>query len=282
MDRFVAPLPKKRKERLTNASQPSNLKIETPVETPEADENNGRHVKVDGRLFNTTQLKSTGHGATLHRDYSAHFFRWSFVRRHIEKGCRVLDVGCGQELPLYKILTSALGAYRPASYTGVDLNLITKKPTSQNIDVKIFDKFNVVDRPNELSKCGYDVITCFEVIEHMSVADGLKLLKIFKELLAPKGRIFLSTPVFNGSAAKNHIHEYTIAELSDAINTAGLRWTRRYGTFMNISNFKTMAEVHQITCEALGQYFDDDALSCIFAVLCPDRARNNLWIITAK
>jgi hypothetical protein len=54
----------------------------------------------DDREFDTTQLHMAGHGKTLHRDYSAHFWRWSFARRFITAKHNVLEVGCGEDKPL--------------------------------------------------------------------------------------------------------------------------------------------------------------------------------------
>jgi len=39
-----------------------------------------KEAQRDMRDFDTTQLHENGHGRTLHRDYSSHFFRWSFAR----------------------------------------------------------------------------------------------------------------------------------------------------------------------------------------------------------
>jgi hypothetical protein len=38
------------------------------------------------RQFDLTSLGTHHHGRLLHRDYSAHFLRWTFARRHIAVG----------------------------------------------------------------------------------------------------------------------------------------------------------------------------------------------------
>ena len=60
--------------------------------------------KRDDRDFDVTQLHLDAHGKSLHRDYTAHFFRWSFARRFIRNTDNLLDIGCGTELPLIKPL----------------------------------------------------------------------------------------------------------------------------------------------------------------------------------
>src|SRR6266850_64209 len=75
----------------------------------------------DARDYDTSSLSEKAHGQNLHRDYSAHFFRWSFARRFIKKTDWVLEVGCGPERPLYRIIaTNQVQAMK--HYVGVDLN----------------------------------------------------------------------------------------------------------------------------------------------------------------
>lgn len=248
-----------------------------------------KEVSRDTRDFDTTQLHEAGHGRTLHRDYSAHFFRWSFARRFITTKDNVLEVGCGEDKPLSKILTGGAAA-RVGHYTGVDLNKL-KPSNSQRLE--FHGEFNFVERYKELLKKrseGWDVVVNYEVIEHMKVEHGINLLKAMFACTKPGGVLLLSTPVYDGKRhAANHIHEYTIPELQKYIEKAGYVVERRFGTFMDIRHIgKATSSVYPQGPEerdaitrvknALGEYFDNDAISNIFGCLYPDHARNNLWV----
>ena len=69
----------------------------------------------------------------IHRDYIAHCHRWSFIVNYLEKRdrrykgderykhTRILDVGCGKQVPLFRTLcANRLSGVE--SYTGVDVN----------------------------------------------------------------------------------------------------------------------------------------------------------------
>lgn len=252
-------------------------------------------VARDTRDYDTTQLHEAGHGRTLHRDYSAHFFRWSFARRFITAKDHVLEVGCGEDKPLSKILAGGASAH-VASYVGVDINRL-KPSGSQRLT--FLGELNFVERWKEVQKLrpeGYDVVVNLEVIEHMRVDLGAKLLKAMWQCLRPGGALLLSTPAYDGVRhAANHIHEYTVPELQKAIEKAGFQVERRFGTFMDIKhigkvepatlphviNPPTAKEFQKQVANvaaALSQYFDHDAISNIFGPLYPDHARNNLWV----
>lgn len=249
-----------------------------------------REALRDDRDYDTTQLHESGHGRTLHRDYSAHFFRWSFARRFISSTSNVLEVGCGEDKPLSKILTGGATAH-VNHYTGVDLNKL-KPSNSQRL--QFIGEFNFVERYKELLKErpeGFDVVVNYEVIEHMKVEHGTKMLKAMFAATKHGGVLLLSTPVYDGVRhAANHIHEYTVDELDKAIKKAGYTVEKRFGTFMDIKHIgKVKPQVPDMNSEAmlgavklvrkgLGQYFDNDALSNIFGPLYPDNARNNLWV----
>jgi 2-polyprenyl-3-methyl-5-hydroxy-6-metoxy-1,4-benzoquinol methylase len=239
----------------------------------------------DDRDYDTTQLHANGHGKTLGRDYSGHFFRWSFARRFITTKDRVLEIGCGEDKPLSKILTGG-AAPHVLHYTGVDLNKL--KPSAA-AKLQFHGEFNFVERYKELLKGdnagGFDIVVHYEVIEHMRVEHGAKMLKACFASLKPGGIMLMSTPCYDGVRhAANHIHEYEIPELQKATEKAGFKIEKRYGVFMDIkhigkaetdrANKSAIAEVKK----ALSEYYDNDAISCIFAPLYPDEARNNLWI----
>jgi len=251
-----------------------------------------KEVVRDERDYDTTQLHESGHGRTLHRDYSAHFFRWSFARRFVKPTDNVLEVGCGEDKPLSKILTGGAAA-RVNNYVGVDLNKL-KPSNSQRLT--FMGEFNFVERYKEVLKLqpkGFDVVVNYEVIEHMKVEHGAKLLKAMLACLKPKGYLLLSTPVYDGKRhAANHIHEYTVPELKKAIEKAGFKVEKRYGTFMDIKHIgkdkpgvevigaddAQLQKAIQLVRKGLEQYFDNDAISNIFGPLYPDHARNNLWV----
>jgi len=244
----------------------------------------------DDREYDTTQLRAAGHGKTLGRDYSAHFFRWSFARRFINVKQNVLEIGCGEDRPLSKILTGG-AAPHVGHYTGVDLNKL-KPSNSQRL--RFLGEFNFVERYKELlkdeNKAGFDVIVHFEVIEHMKVEHGAKMLKACYAALKPGGIMLMSTPCYDGKRhAANHIHEYTVPELQKYTEKAGFKIEKRYGTFMDIKHAgkdlpqmggdpKAMQAAIKLVRSGLDEYYDNDAISCIFAPLYPDNARNNLWV----
>ena len=249
-----------------------------------------REAQRDARDYDTTQLHEAGHGRTLHRDYTAHWGRWSFARRFITAKDHVLEIGCGEDKPLSKILTGGAAAH-VNTYVGVDLNKL-KPSASQRLT--FIGEFNFVDRHKELLKMGhairpdgpYDIIVCMEVVEHFHSRFMPKFMKNCFECLKPGGAMLLSTPVYDGvRMAANHISEMDIPTLQKYVEKAGFKVERRWGTFMDIKHIgkadtdrcskASIAEVHK----ALAEYFDNDALSNVFGPLYPDRARNNLWLI---
>lgn len=233
-------------------------------------------MRDPNRRFDMTQLKSTGHGRLVHRDYAAHFFRWVTAVNRCHPAAWVLDVGCGQEMPLARALGGSPGT-APKVYVGVDLNKI-KKPDGHQW-VTLLDEFDFVSRWRELPT-GFSLATCFEVVEHMRPEDALELLKGVRALLDPDGLFLLSTPVFNGRAAKNHIHEYTIDELFQLVNQAGLTVERREGTFGNVKELeKVLDSTEQILWDRWKHRLGNEGLSVIFATDHPDHSRNNLWYL---
>ena len=254
-------------------------KAEPKVEFPEPK----KHPTVDRgeRRFDKSQLKESSHGNYVHRDYAAHWFRWGFAARFCKKGSRILDIGCGQDMPLPKIINYS--SFRlPELYVGVDLNPI-KKHRNYHWG-RLHDEFDFVSNWKKLLKeypQKFTVITCFEVIEHMAVEDGARLLQGIRAMLDDDGVCLLSTPVYNEKhMAANHIHEYRYQELKQAVAKNGLLVAAVHGTFSNANALKKAVtpEEYKLLKE-LGLYYSWDVLANFMAPKYPRASNNCCWVL---
>lgn len=272
-----------------------------PYDEAEADEECGHDhgdgdglVHVSGReddVFDKTSLKAGNRGYEVHRDYAAHFFRWSWATSWINNTMSVLDVGCGQDQPLARLTVYA--SKLPGVLYQVDLNKI---PDPQRRKwLKLYDETDFTDvevqRQLWIDHDGpFDLVVSFEVVEHMVVEKGRELLVGMHRLVKDDGRVIVSTPVFNGRAAKNHIHEYTVPELQELMESVGFEVVKRYGTFANYHDAKRgVTEWAQARgqdpqpfldlYEELLEFHSHDALACFLAPIIPDHARNNVWVL---
>ena len=233
-------------------------------------------VEID-REFDTTQLKLAQFKYQPHKDYLGHIFRWGFASKFVNRQTSVLDVGCGQEMPFARSLGGANPNSVPTRYLGVDLNKIKTPVTRKNFEV--LDEFNFVNnwrrikRKHEL----FDLIVNFEVFEHMTMEHGRKMLKGFKGLLAPQGKLVFSTPVFCSTygMAKNHINEVTKAEMEKELERAGFKIIKQFGTFSNWNDLKKVATKDEVELyQTLGEFYGNEVLGCYLSPKYPEAARN--------
>jgi len=228
------------------------------------------------REFDRTSLRENQHRYRISRDYLGHCCRWGFVRKFIDHSTSVLDVGCGVDLPLLKTLAGGYANTIPSQYTGVDLNKITKRPAMKW--ATILDKFNFVEAYRTLPQ--FDVVTCFELIEHTTRENGDKILQGLRHCVKPGGTIFLSTPVFKKTKAKNHVHEYGIDELRKAIEYAGLAVVKRYGTFASYHDIKRVAKPEELAIlDKLNEFLHGDVTAIFMSSIYPDASRNITWVL---
>ena len=203
--------------------------------------------------------------------------RYGWVQRNIPQGQKVLDIGCGQDQPLLYVL----GARNyPKVYVGVDLNRISKKSNVRW--AKIYDQFDFVNRWAEILQAHgrFNVATCFEVAEHMEPPDLKQLLRNVHNLLEDDGTFYLSTPVFNGMAAANHIHEYRIEELKGVLEEMGFEVKARYGTFASKTDiYHVLKPEERELFDKLWGWFGNEVMATILAPLYPDHSRNICWVL---
>ena len=116
-----------------------------------------------------------------------HFPRYSFALQYAH-GKRVLDFGCG------------------TGYGSEQLAGVASSVLAVDIDEAALDYAQMLHRKNGLSfekeenlcdgmaKDSFDLIVCFEVIEHLTEIDQSNLLRNFARILTPDGVLILSTP----------------------------------------------------------------------------------------
>lgn len=228
------------------------------------------------REFDRTSLRAGSHGKWVHRDYGAHFFRWGFAARFVSQETEVLDVGCGPDVMMVEVLTMPRSSV-PRRYVGVDMNREPRKHPTRQWATLLWE-FDFTRRHAELGR--FDLVTCFEVVEHMRKVDGDRLLAAIRACLKDDGLALVSTPVFDGKAAANHIHEWTVDELDASARAAGLRVERRFGTFArqrDVVKVATPAELE--VYRRLSEYYSGEVMACFLAPLYPDASRNNVWLL---
>lgn len=250
---------------------------------------NARGKTVDTTYLSIEQAEDRGF---IHRDYIAHCLRWTHVvKKMLERGtyktARILDVGCGRELPFIKTLYTA--RLIPEFYVGVDVGPIKDEAMETLNAGKMADRSRIYERTNILELDEGDApegmfthAVCFEVLEHVEPKMMLQMLDKIKSLLAPDGTFYMSTPCWNRTdCAANHVNEMTYEALGACLEDNGWAILNMHGTFASIRDYvHLMPENHREVFEAMRSYYDVNYLSTIFAPLYPAQSRNVLWELT--
>lgn len=212
----------------------------------------------------------------VHRDYLAHCLRWQYTVKTAKRGMKILDVGCGDGI-LAQILYSQ--KLKPALYIGIDLlkgNIEKLRIRKTNYPITAYLKD--IRYWNFPWKSFFDLVTCFEVIEHFEAKYLDHVLQQIVNVLKPNGILLLSTPNYDGKhKASNHIHEYEEKELKTYL-TKYFILDRQIGTFASQKEiYPTLNEHEKYVFDGLKPWLDSNILSIIFAGLHPLASRNILW-----
>ncbi len=160
--------------------------------------------------------------------------RFPLMVQMIQDGEKILDIGASN-----RNFESRLKRHFP--------NLIYK---SMDIDREQFHDFYSLEEIRET----FDVIFLFDVIEHLELGEGARLLKRSYDLLNPGGRLILTTPnVFNPSRFwrdATHRVAYCYDELGGVLLAGGFSIKAMYRTYNDVFHryfFRVyvMAPVHR-------------------------------------
>lgn len=163
--------------------------------------------------------------------YSWHDLKFRSVVQHLGRPRRVLDVGCGPGTFIGNYLDGidALGVDLSAAqiaYAGEAYGTPGHRFTAQSVAA--------------LGMAGerFDAVTMIELIEHLPADDAVRLLADVRGLIAPEGRLVVTTPnyaslwplielgvnaVSRVSYADQHINKYRRGLLASHLAQAGYR-----------------------------------------------------------
>jgi len=185
--------------------------------------------------------------AEQYSNYEEHHW-WFRARRRILKrllakevvwrpGMKVLEIGCGPGLNLYSLYPQ-------------DCELYGMEPEAENAGIagkrgKVPVSVGTVEAmPMELSAQQFDVITMFDVLEH--IEDDAAALQIVKERLVPGGYLVMTVPAYQWMWGQQdvvnlHFRRYTQGQLLARLREAGFEIQR--ATYFNSFLFPPIAVV---------------------------------------
>ena len=226
----------------------------------------------------------------IHRDYIAHCLRWSHIvkflmQKHRYKTARLLDVGCGREVPLGKLLYS--NRMSGAKYMGVDMNeifmpeMLVKAESNGKMEVRLRGHCDASILRAEDMPWAPNTIVCLEVFEHVTPKIARRLVVNLYNLMAEGGDLFISTPCWNGDGADNHINETSYDVMGSLLEDIGWGIVGKYGTFASQREYVPMlSPAEKSIFDKLSEYYDSNLLAIMLAPLHPNGSRNVLWHCT--
>jgi SAM-dependent methyltransferase len=150
--------------------------------------------------------------------------RRAFLASEVRVGARALDLGCGAG-----DFTAVL-AHAGAVPIGVDVAEAAVRRAARRHQGLDFRRVPI-DRPLPFEDCAFELVWCSEVIEH--VADTGPWLSELRRVLAPRGRLLLTTPSHGrlrvaalgverfSEPLGDHLHLYTRGSLLELLGEFG-------------------------------------------------------------
>jgi SAM-dependent methyltransferase len=244
-------------------------------------------------IYNKTQLtpQQEFERHIYHRDQFAHYLRWTHILKVAKIGMKILDFGCGSGEMLEVFYRNK---YRPKQYLGLDIRQRTIEENSEKFSKLDFAEFRQCDLCQDELDLGqtFDIITCFEVIEHIGHENADAFLDNIAFHCGPETRVYLSTPNYDPQvgAANNHllgpdkeVGEWDHFELQKKLEEFFII-ENKFGTFASMRDYKKdLVGWRKDMFDALHEYYDSNLIANIMAPLVPaEHARNCLWVLRVR
>lgn len=244
-------------------------------------------------IYNKTQLtpQQEFERHIYHRDQFAHYLRWTHVLKNAKIGQTILDFGCGSGEMLEVFYRNK---FRPKQYLGLDIRKQTIDENNEKFKNLDFAEFRQEDLCQDELDLGqtFDVITCFEVMEHIGHANADAFLDNIAYHCNEGTVVYLSTPNYdpNVGAANNHllgpdkeVGEWDHFELQKKLEEFFIV-ERKFGTFASIKDYKAdLTGWKKEAFEELKEYYDTNLLANMMAPMIPaEHARNCLWVLKVR
>ena len=241
----------------------------------------------DSNLTELNAADAVDKGFMSHSDWVGHVMRYGYAMKTIEKKkpLRILDVGCGN-LNLAKFLWRNRSSFH-GHYVGLDLRANEgwlNNIGSWNAHVSLYRMDIVLDDPTIIDK-PFDVVTCFEMFEHVPKKLQPELLRRLYSWTSKNGVCLFSTP--NAGVAKstadNHvgsdgIRERKYTDKLRMLNAAGFIIENSYGTFCGSTRLphEFLTLPHILTMK---EFMLDSFFVSMAAINFPSLSNNSLQVL---
>jgi len=226
-----------------------------------------------------------------HRDWWAHALRYNHVLNIAKIGMNIMDFGSGKG-ELFE--TFYRNRYSPKRFLGLDI-----RKSAIDFNKEKFPKAEWIEEDLVKMETNYgkywDIITSFEVIEHISKHNAQKFLNNIKRHCNENTIVLISTPCYDEKtgAADNHtydggdgrgkaVQEFTYEEMEELLQN-NFEIIDKFGTFASQKDYKKhMSTEEDFVWNQLNKYYDSNLMSVIFAPLYPEYSRNVIWKLKLK
>lgn len=148
---------------------------------------------------------------------------------------KVLDAGCGVGLGVDMLRREGFDV------VGIDKSIVAVGSAQSEFGPHFY-RYDLRDIPETWM---YDVILCMEVIEHVTLAEGIDVLRLFRRCLNPGGTLILSTPNRDNTnpwcRSPFHVFEYSPEEMRAFLRVFGFSSIEMFGLSCKRKHFAQLA-----------------------------------------